>query len=82
VQSEADPNLYTKQGTTGSKQGDIHLLLYVDDFLLFYPQTDAGKREAKLVINALMAQFKMKDLGAARQFLGLQISREGLEHTM
>jgi hypothetical protein len=66
VQSEADPNLYTK--------GDIHLLLYVDDILLFYPQTDADN--AKLVTNALMAKFKMKDLGAARQFLGLEISRD------
>jgi hypothetical protein len=68
VQSEADPNLYTK--------GDIHLLLYVDDILLFYPQTDAGKCEAKLITNALMAQFKTKVLGAARQFLGLEISRD------
>jgi hypothetical protein len=89
-QSEADPNLYSKQGTTGSKQGttgskqgttgsaqdDIHLLLYVDDILLFYPQNDAGKCDAKLVTNALMARFKMKDLGAARQFLGLEISRD------
>jgi hypothetical protein len=66
AQSEADPNLYTK--------GDTHLLLYVDDILLFYP--DAGKCDAKLVTNALMAKFKMKDLGVARQFLGLEISRD------
>jgi hypothetical protein len=76
TQSEADPNLYSKQGTTGSAQGDIHLLLYVDDILLFYPQTDAGKCDAELVTNALMAKFKMKDLGVARQFLGLEISRD------
>jgi hypothetical protein len=74
AQSEADPNLYTK--------GDTHLLLYVDDILLFYPQTDAGKCDAKLVTNALMAKFKMKDLGAARQFLGLGISRDPEGHTI
>jgi hypothetical protein len=74
VQSEADPNLYTK--------GDIHLLLYVDDILLFYPQTDAGKCDAKLITNALMAQFKMKVLGAARQFLGLEISRDSEGYTI
>jgi hypothetical protein len=72
AQSEADPNLYTK--------GDTHLLIYVDDILLFYP--DAGKCEAKLVTNALMAKFKMKDLGAARQFLGLEISRDSEGHTI
>jgi hypothetical protein len=50
------------------------LLHYVDDIRLFYP--NAGKCDAKLVTNALMAKFKMKDLGVARQFLGLEISRD------
>jgi hypothetical protein len=74
VQSEADPNLYT--------QGDTHLLLYVDGIFLFYAQTDAGKCDAKLITNALMAQFKMKDLGEARQFLSLAISRASEAHNV
>jgi hypothetical protein len=63
--TQADPNIYIN--------GDVLILLYVDDILLCYP--DEAMDAAQRVKQALMKQYKMKVLDAAQQFLGLEISR-------
>jgi hypothetical protein len=62
-QADADPNLYLRRG--------VSIILYVDDILVFYHANDDGA--AGSVKAALMQQYKMKDLGPAQQFLGLEI---------
>jgi hypothetical protein len=64
--TNADPNLYLR--------GDgLSILLYVDDILLFYhPHNGSAAASAK---SSLMREYKMKDLGPARQFLGLEITQ-------
>jgi hypothetical protein len=63
--ANADPNLYLRDG--------LAILLYVDDLLLFYhPDNDSAAASAK---SSLMREYKMKDLGPARQFLGLEITQ-------
>src|SRR5436190_11897723 len=64
-QSEADPNLYIPTFKNG-----CFILLYVDDMLLVGP-TD-GILNVKQMILSL---YKMKDLGPAALFLGIQIER-------
>lgn len=68
VQSSADHTLYIKQGKSGAFTA---LLLYVDDVLL------AGNdmTEIQLVKDSLHAKFRIKDLGEAKYFLGLEIAR-------
>jgi hypothetical protein len=63
--SKTDPNLYIGP--------DALLILYVDDMLIFASSAAALKALKK----QLMEQYKMHDLGEARQFLGLQITRTG-----
>jgi hypothetical protein len=63
--SKTDLNLYIGP--------DALLLLYVDDMLIFAKSTTALKALKK----QLMEQYNMHDLGEARQFLGLQITRTG-----
>lgn len=66
-QSNADHTLYIK-ASSGSFTA---LLLYVDDVLL------AGNdmHEIQLVKSSLHDQFRIKDLGEAKYFLGLEIAR-------
>ena len=63
VQSTADPNLYL------SPSRSAILLLYVDDILIAGPTTKI-KEEIKFLLNM---QYRMSDLGPAKQFLGLRI---------
>jgi hypothetical protein len=65
--ADADPSLYLRS--------DVFILLYVDDILVFYhPDNTSTASSAKA---ALMRKYRMKDLGPVRQFLGLEISRNG-----
>ena len=66
-QSKADYSLFTKK-TPGSF---IALLVYVDDILI---ASDNPKSVAELKI-LLDQQFKLKDLGDLKFFLGLEIAR-------
>ncbi|KAJ9532820.1 hypothetical protein QJQ45_010939 [Haematococcus lacustris] len=74
--SEADPALFTLQLSTGM----VYLLVYVDDCLLCTQQGDtAGLAHVK---KQLSSAFKLKDLGEARWFLGMQLTRDSAEGTI
>jgi len=64
--ASADHNLYI------CNQG-VMLLLYVDDIQLLY--AESTKSRAIDVKESLMCQYKMKNLGPVKQFLGLEINR-------
>lgn len=66
-QSAADHTLYVKKTSTSFTA----LLLYVDDVLL----TGNDMSEINSVKQSLHAQFKIKDIGEAKFFLGLEIAR-------
>ena len=64
TQSQADPNLYPRSD-------GILMLLYVADISMLYPR-DATK--AAIEVKArLSEQYKITNLGEARQFLGIEI---------
>jgi len=65
-QASADHNVYI------CNQG-VMLLLYVDDIQLLYAKS--AKSRAIDVKESLMRQYKMKNLGPVKQFLGLVINR-------
>ena len=67
IQSKADYSLITK----GSGSTFVALLVYVDDILLTGPSPSAIN-SAK---DTLKTHFKLKDLGQAKYFLGLELSR-------
>ncbi|KAJ9523654.1 hypothetical protein QJQ45_019923 [Haematococcus lacustris] len=74
--SEADPALFTLQLSTDM----VYLLVYVDDCLLCTQQGDtAGLAYVK---KQLSSAFKLKDLGEARWFLGMQLTRDRAEGTI
>ena len=63
-QSAEDPNLYLQQGGL--------LVLYVGDLLIVHNSAEGwGYRIKQLLQN----KYKMCDLGAAKQFLGIKIER-------
>ena len=70
--SELDANLYIMQ--------DLHLLLWVDDILLFAlatsPTTSASDSPVQRVKGQLSTKYRMKDLGEAKSFIGIQIERD------
>ena len=70
TQSKADPNLYIFGG-----RPLILLLLYVDDISMAYPSNAAAA--VKDTKANLAAKYKITNLGAARQFLGIEIQRGG-----
>jgi hypothetical protein len=68
TQSLADPNLYLRSD-------GILILLYVDDISMSYPE--AAAKVAIEVKAKLSQKYKITNLGPARQFLGIEIHRDG-----
>ena len=64
TRAHADKNLYLRSG--------IFLLLYVDDTMILYPQS--ASEAAEDLKTALKKEYKITDLGKAKQFLGLEIA--------
>ncbi|KAI3780212.1 hypothetical protein L2E82_10183 [Cichorium intybus] len=64
-----DSCVYFKKGDDGSK---IYLLLYVDDMLI----AAKDMKEIQKLKDQLKADFEMKDLGAAKKILGMEIVRD------
>ena len=73
--SEADPALFIKHST---KYGTIYLLVYVDDLLVAAQGTEA----MKYAKTQLMELFDMRDLGEARNYLGMTIMRDRVAKTI
>jgi len=63
-QSAEDPNLYLQQG--------VLLVLYVDDLLIAHNGAEGRGHQIKQL---LQKKYKMCNLGAAKQFLGIEIER-------
>ena len=67
IQSKSDYSLFTRlQGTTF-----IALLVYVDDILLANNNIEA----VHVLKDSLHSEFKLKDLGNLKYFLGLEVAR-------
>ena len=66
--AEKDPCCYFKKYTDSY----VFLLLYVDDMLI----AGSSMREINNLNTRLSASFEMKDLGPAKQILGMKISRD------
>ena len=66
-QSKSDYSLFTK----GSGSSFIALLVYVDDIIITCPSVEHIDSLKELLYN----QFKLKDLGSLKYFLGLEIAR-------
>ena len=66
--AEKDPCCYFKKYTDSY----VFLLLYVDDILI----AGSSMREIINLKPRLSATFEMKDLGPAKQILGMRISRD------
>lgn len=69
VRSEHDQCVYTREGSTTDS---VYLLLYVDDILI----ASKSMSEIKKLKSELSYEFEMKDLGAARRILGMDIFRD------
>ena len=69
-----DQCVYIKHTT----DGNIYLLLYVDDMLV----ACKDKKQIKALKDQLSSRFEMKDLGAARKILGIDIIRDRVHGTL
>ena len=56
----------------------IYLLLYVDDMLV----ASRNKAEVQTLKSLLGSEFEMKDLGAARKILGMEIKRDRVQRKL
>jgi len=72
--SEADLGLYS----CSTKHSEVHLLVYVDDVLIAAQHIAA----VEVVKSSLLARFYARDLGEAKQFVGLKISRDRVSQTL
>ena len=66
--SEFDSYVYIKF----VDRSPIYLLLYVDDMLI----AAKSKKEITTLKKLLSSEFEMKDLGAAKKILGMEITRD------
>lgn len=73
--SRHDGNLYILR----SKDDPVYLLLWVDDMLIFAKKKSPNAAEVKA---KLKQQYRMKDLGPARIFIGIEISRDRQRRTI
>ena len=71
----SDHCVYMKKQNDGSY---IILLLYVDDVLV----AGSNLQEINVLKRKLENSFAMKDLGAAKQILGMRITRDGKNHKL
>ena len=77
AQSRADPNLYIyREGTTL-----VLLLLYIDDISMAYPSNTTVATVVKNINAKLTNKYKITNLGAARQFLRIEITSAVTENT-
>ena len=67
IQSKSDYSLFTK----GTGSDFVALIVYVEDIILTGPSQSVIKSSK----NFLHSQFKLKDLGPLKYFLGLEIAR-------
>ena len=68
--SAMDPCLYWR--------GDVYLLLYVDDILLF----SSNEEEIAKVKALLMSKVSIRDMGKAERFLNINVKKEGQVYTI
>ena len=71
----SDHYIYLKKQNDGSY---IILLLYVDDMLV----AGSNMQEINVLKRKLENSFAMKDLGAAKQILGMRITRDRKYHKL
>jgi hypothetical protein len=71
--SQADPGLYVRRDELGT----VYLLVYVDDTLV--AGSAAGVAAAKAMLESL---FAVHDLGEARYFLGMELTRDRAARTL
>ena len=69
-----EPCVYIKK----SESSVIIIALYVDDFYIFY----SAVRDKKNLLEALQAKFKVKDLGEAKNCLGIKLIRNWSKGTL
>lgn len=67
VQSRADPSLFVLRRGSDT----AYLLLYVDDMILSASSSSLLQR----IIDRLQAEFKVKDMGPLKYFLGIEVQR-------
>src|SRR5208337_1179921 len=70
-----DPALYWRNGDDGTS----YILVYMDDLLILTPKGSTFLSEIK---EALSKEFEMKDLGEAKSFLGMEITRDCSKRTI
>src|SRR5208337_2869658 len=70
-----DPALYWRNRDDGMS----YILVYVDDLLILTPKGLPFLSEIK---EALSKEFEMKDLGEAKSFLGMEITRDHSKRTI
>ncbi|WIA15726.1 hypothetical protein OEZ85_003590 [Tetradesmus obliquus] len=68
--SEADPCLYYYTGS--EYHPETYLLVYVDDVAIY----TKSQESADALISYFSSKYKLRDLGAAEQFLGISITRQ------
>ena len=71
----SDQCVYLKKKNGGSQ---IILLLYVDDMLV----AGSNMQEINVLKRKLANSFAMKDLGVAKQILGMRITRDRKNHKL
>ena len=75
VQSKVDPSLVVRRDEHGNF---IKLINYVDD-MVYYGNTDGVEKD---FVQELKNQFNVTDLGPAKWYLGVQLSRHGKDYVV
>jgi len=75
--SDLDECLFLKRLPGG---GSIHITVYVDDLLIFYPKSMSDVWEADK--NKIVSQFKIKDIGECEWILNMRVVRDRKKRTI